>query len=152
MRHRLAARKRAGLTVAVTRRTSYAPEALLSGDSLAMSAQPASASCLALRREVFSVSLDPSTLIAMGRGFLPVGALVEAGASVVKQAMSMQLETVGGSRANAVLERGQRRARRCRVAAHRARTLNLARAARLGLLRAAPRGIPVAPQALSSTG
>ena len=59
-----------------------------------MSAQPASASCLALRREVFSVSLDPVSLCETKRGFLPVGALVEAGESVVKQAMSMHLETV----------------------------------------------------------
>jgi hypothetical protein len=59
-----------------------------------MSSQHASASCLALRREVFSVSLDPVTLREMRRGFLPVGALVEAGASVVKQAMSTHLETV----------------------------------------------------------
>lgn len=59
-----------------------------------MSAQPASASCLALRREVFSVSLDPATLRETRRGFLPVGALVEAGASVVQQAVSLHLESV----------------------------------------------------------
>jgi hypothetical protein len=59
-----------------------------------MSVQPASARWFALRRELFSVSLDPVTLTETKRGFLPVGALVESATMVLDQAASLNLETV----------------------------------------------------------
>ena len=56
--------------------------------------QSAHSTWRALRRELFSVSLDPLTLAELRRGFLPVGAIVESATDVLQQATLMNLETV----------------------------------------------------------
>lgn len=51
-------------------------------------------SWFALRRELFSVSLDPYTLRETKRGFLPVGTLVESAMAVLHQAAARHIDIV----------------------------------------------------------
>jgi hypothetical protein len=56
--------------------------------------EPSGAAWLPLHRELFAISLDPYTLREVGRGSLPVGVLVEDGASIVRRAEAQRVLTV----------------------------------------------------------